>query len=49
VLSKSKVDKASVAQWVLSYVGISAGIGLIGGCIFGLLMKAMQRRRLRFF
>lgn len=38
-LSQSTVTQASVARWILSYVGISAGIGLVGGGIFGVLMK----------
>ncbi len=49
VLSQSTVTKTTTAQWILSYVGISVAISVVSGVIFGILMKFMQRKRLRFF
>ncbi len=49
VTTGAVISNMDAAGWVLAYVGISIGISLLGSILIGLLLKCIDRKKLRLF
>lgn len=43
------ISSKDVAGWSLVYVGISVGVGLVGGILVGLLLKSLEKGSIKNF